>query len=1264
MAVKESMEEVRLEGLPEGFEEREKRVEEVKGVIDRNGERVREETEKVERRILEEREVLEGGVERGFDGDERKEEEEWLDINAFEIKSKIKHGNPSSNAQEQLQLASDSLVKLADKLKHKSSKEDNSEASKLSIKDSEMVINVPNLPELPHCPSLDSVDSKFYTELISKLQKMSKINPKEIKFELTRNVSSFVNESSEIEKDVPKQLLTYENIIPDSEEIFAENIPNQNKIRPMKFNKELKFKLSKKRERTTLRKNIATKTRYYSRGSTPNHLSNKPLKNLRVPSRKRAEKSLQSQSFNFQKEHLTKKHNYLTQNNSEQKRMDSDSEQVEYFEESCDQSEVLGICKSLREHFETLESDRDKDLNYHSSQSTYLEERKQPGLIEEDGQQEQQTDGETKHSTDLENDKKNRGFEIGKILKEYEDYMKNNKEAKEIVKNIRKINLKIYKEENNEYMYEHTDHSGNTFFELGRYANQISSVFDFQKLECHKLAKALRLRTERKNSADGRFWKYFNKVLKFFSDSHLKKSKMKLKLQIIWNHRNITNKDVAEVIQILGFISEIDQISSSLKASPKKRLKSCKKKKFDQNMIKNIHSKKKDSNIAFENIKNMLQRLETTISHKEDPIKQIQSCKNFPKNSQESISMSELKTIVEQKDEEIRKLKKEITQINNKFSKFRDEKNLELSRIIEQADIQDNKMSYDKLQSEYILLLRRANDAKEKYRKEHLKFRREAKRWKEISDDAIKYMKNSMDCQNNNKRVVKKFNSNIDKKFNKYSSEIEKYNTKQKYHHDKMYSAIKTLQDHNIFLNKQKDDLLNSITKSLAKINSDLHYFMDKLVIPEKTCPRNHYSETLCRTKAKLLTLLYIQQGHLADQTKWERQVKELQRRRKQQDQESMYMEYEGAIIGLKRVREVVDESSSAMVLPVEGSLDLSCLADDFSNVRRMAGYEFENACNVYAKQQESIKVGDAVVFPAGNLKYDKIIAAFCPHHEEEVGKLGSIFFLNKTIERILYLSILHGLNSILIPSFCTEKSKFPVELYAHTVIKTVKDYIKQNKTEMEDKRITICYSNPEDEQFFTDLIHEEDLQFPQGYFNAKFPCTEEEYRINKMELEIEEHQIKISDLLRINTDIKLENKQRKDNIDSLKFEIKELKLENASNKKKCMKLQEESKEPPRMIKVPKALRTKYNKEDITMINKEKNTLKKNLKPMEKDKAPEFEKKLLLSTTSQANNHISGISYETSSPPSGITDSSLSSEYVEGHIGLLGRKGSGIIKFE
>mmetsp|Transcript_6618 Transcript_6618/g.6197 ORF Transcript_6618/g.6197 Transcript_6618/m.6197 type:complete len:108 (+) Transcript_6618:581-904(+) len=106
--------------------------------------------------------------------------------------------------------------------------------------------------------------------------------------------------------------------------------------------------------------------------------------------------------------------------------------------------------------------------------------------------------------------------------------------------------------------------------------------------------------------------------------------------------------------------------------------------------------------------------------------------------------------------------------------------------------------------------------------------------------------------------------------------------------------------------------------------------------------------------------------------------------------------------------------------------------------------------------------MGDAVVLPSGDLKFDKVIAAYCPDHDEEIGDERSIYFLKEAIERVLDLSSLYQFNSIMIPSFCTSKSKFPVDLYAKVVIKTVKDYI-ENYGNMQEKTITISYSNSKD---------------------------------------------------------------------------------------------------------------------------------------------------------------------------------------------------------
>ncbi|CAI2380554.1 unnamed protein product [Moneuplotes crassus] len=327
-------------------------------------------------------------------------------------------------------------------------------------------------------------------------------------------------------------------------------------------------------------------------------------------------------------------------------------------------------------------------------------------------------------------------------------------------------------------------------------------------------------------------------------------------------------------------------------------------------------------------------------------------------------------------------------------------------------------------------------------------------------------------------------------------------------------------------INQEKFDQIKSflqthetLTQERCSLTSEITQFTHKMT-SKYTSALSHHSKTLSKITSKLSILHYIHHSHLQDEEMWEGFWEDCElRRRKEEEGEGV--DWEGCRVVVKKVTDVSEESGSGLVVPMCKRANLGYLANEFGNVKVKAGEEFDKACEIYVKEHESLAKGDAVVLPSGGLRFDKIIAAHCPEYVRDQNKGNIVYFLKRTIERVLCLSTIYQLKSIVIPSFCSEVSKIPIELYSCIVIKTVKDYINAYSNIMEGKTVTICYSKLSDQEYFTDAINNEDLQFPEIDFDQQYYESEKEERLTS---ELESQQKIIAKMQRENNELKEEN--------------------------------------------------------------------------------------------------------------------------------------------
>ncbi|CAI2378510.1 unnamed protein product [Moneuplotes crassus] len=1223
MAVKERMEEASFEGLPEDFEERQKRVEEVKEVIDRNEVILKKEIDVVINAVKEEAEVLSGHR------DQNDKEENCKNVPIKKIIEKDLD-NVSSEVQKDLQSISDSIASLEQDINKPIADKFDSEASELLTSSPERMISPPDPLKLSKFPVLDSINVQTHNELISELQNIRETQLKELKFNLTKDPRNFI-EKLESQKE---ELKTNVNVSQENTSDFnQENKNKEGHFVSSVFNKFKSIYTNFLHNDNPASSKNSEDLSFDFENETITDRSVEDTRNNRVMNIRKERSQRTSKSF-LQNEDLKltpQRQQWSNRNEKKDQRalINPKSYSVSRKQDSC--SSTIGQPRKFM------------------SKDRYLTEPSDahPGPLKIEKREVMDSEAKSKDKDMLEKinfqSEESRDIDFGKIIELSKKYFKVKKENDQMFLDIKNLNSKIHRKIVQDYVKQREESNGYAYFIINQYQEipltslveekkKINDLMPNQKGSCKKLFKLFTKLNAK-----------LQQIKIFLAFCEPRNEEWEQYFNTIINQEKLFKQDILKIITFCRNVIEMTQSCTTKGETkdPHSALSSC--------------TTPKSNTITLAN------------SPKSSPKPPQIPAKTTPKRNQKEVESQRFKFKEEIKQKEIEdSTDRELGQLN-----------IEVQR----KEIDEER--YNKLLKEYTVLYTRAKIFKQQYDEGKLKLNMHIDNWKQIAQKSMKHMNDSLNVQNSNETKLVQYLKTMNIETKKYNSEIQRYHKKQEELSSQNCALIQSLRDinkHKQFkenvksLHKAHSTLTsrsNSITKTLSSfLNTISTSYKSAQPASPTSSPKSistytSHSETLCRTKVKLLLLLYIKQGHLQDQTKWERQVKELQRRRKQQDQESMYMEYEGAIIGLKRVREVVDESSSAMVLPVEGRLSLSCLADDFSNVLEKAGQEFENACKVYAEQYKTMKMGDAAVFPAGNLKFDKIIAAYCPDYDKEFGENKSIYFLNKTIKRVLYLSYIYQLKSILIPSFCTERSRIPTKLYANTVVKTVKDYINGHKRIMKGKRITICYSSHEDEQRFADLILQEQLQFPSGYLEQKYPVTKEEAQIIKMELELGNSQNKISDLLRIKDDIKEENEKYKSCIASLEAENKELKSHKTLYKSKFENPKEESKELPRKPKMVRTSKSRAKYENKNVYKEERKTSKGPRKPktIPKKGVYKFTKKIIESTTTESELTISRVGPKNETP-SGITDSSLSSEYVEGHNELLGRKGSGIIKFE
>mmetsp|Transcript_6618 Transcript_6618/g.6198 ORF Transcript_6618/g.6198 Transcript_6618/m.6198 type:complete len:104 (+) Transcript_6618:236-547(+) len=94
--------------------------------------------------------------------------------------------------------------------------------------------------------------------------------------------------------------------------------------------------------------------------------------------------------------------------------------------------------------------------------------------------------------------------------------------------------------------------------------------------------------------------------------------------------------------------------------------------------------------------------------------------------------------------------------------------------------------------------------------------------------------------------------------------------------------------------------------------------------------------------RAKCDLLEFVNQGVAQDIRNLEAHLEDLTERNRQQMDDSVQIDHCGTKIVLKFIRDVAEESSSALVLPMDANLRLSCLPDEFSLVKREAGEELK----------------------------------------------------------------------------------------------------------------------------------------------------------------------------------------------------------------------------------------------------------------------------------------------------------------------------------
>ncbi|CAI2379061.1 unnamed protein product [Moneuplotes crassus] len=530
-----------------------------------------------------------------------------------------------------------------------------------------------------------------------------------------------------------------------------------------------------------------------------------------------------------------------------------------------------------------------------------------------------------------------------------------------------------------------------------------------------------------------------------------------------------------------------------------------------------------------------------------------------------------------------------------------------------------DKSSYMSLHKEYDDLYKKSAHLKEEYKELSLKFEQKETECDKISADFIQYIEKSTNFKKNNQKSISKFLKDTKTLAHDHNSKTTTYHQLTNKANNTNCSIIQSLKANINVQMQRKNDILKEATQILSTISSDLSTKSHNIALAQDSitskltnetqsksleinsliqthkklaeqtsilqtevssfndhirseywnaCRANY--KTFCEANAKLLILHHIRQGHTQDCEGLKEHHKDLEAREKQQKEHSFKeVDYFGAKIVIKEVNEIADESASALILPVNERLSLNHLPKEFSTAIASGGEELIKACKVYIQQHANLKMGDAVMLPSGNLMFDKVIASYCPNHEEEAGQTRSVYFLRKTIERVLDLSIIHQLRSIIIPSFCSEESKFPPDLYSTIVVKTVKDYIKVHRRKMEDKRITICYFHFRDEHYFADVIDKEDLEFPVADSDQKFYTTQEEEIIGKFKAEIEQkdkdidkaksifvrkqqkHADQILDLKREANAYKAEIRELKPQIEDLNEILKETNRKVEKNRKK-----------------------------------------------------------------------------------------------------------------
>lgn len=129
--------------------------------------------------------------------------------------------------------------------------------------------------------------------------------------------------------------------------------------------------------------------------------------------------------------------------------------------------------------------------------------------------------------------------------------------------------------------------------------------------------------------------------------------------------------------------------------------------------------------------------------------------------------------------------------------------------------------------------------------------------------------------------------------------------------------------------------------------------------------------------------------------------------------------------------------------------------------IHRVGGKVLTDACQIIRNRQGGCKVGKSVITPAGNLPSNFVIHTVSPVWNGGDANENELFISAYTTA--LELAMDNSIKTIAFPNMGTGRYKFPKKLAAELAIKTVNNFVEENKFAF-DSITFVCY---DEENYF-----------------------------------------------------------------------------------------------------------------------------------------------------------------------------------------------------